>query len=847
MNLADIPARRFISLVAVAFVVALVAFVVAPTDYWTRATIADTALTVSAALAVVGSLLAWRRAPLPATRRSWAWVAAGCAVWLLGQLAWNVYELVLHDRPPPYPSVADIGFLGMYLCLGGGVANLLSGEPRRRRDPELTLDLLLVTYTMGAVAYVFVTAGLLGAHAPLAALLTSIAWAGGGLALIWMILREMLERERYPVAAAAPASLGLAIIAAVNVAYAGFALNNNFPDANWMDFGWVLGFLLTGAAGALATLPPPATEPPAAQAATAARTIAVIVGLTGMIGLAMAESLRGQSSPLVATLVAVGGVILAARIGYSIRADRRYAELLEREVTRQTRTLMDSLAAAGSAERNLRLVLEAVPDAVVLLDRDGHMLEFNPEAHHGFPTPPDVSLVRSAFDALEPAAAALVRENLAAAFRGEIRRFEVPYRRDDGTHGITAMLYSPMRDGNTVARVLALGRDVTDQRRAESQLQQAERLAALGQLVSGVAHEINNPAAIISGFAQTMMLDEMKADHREMIEMIYDEAGRIGKITQNLLAFARAGTPERALVDVNDVVKRTLALRAYHLTTLNIAVETVLASDGPRVWANGSQLQQLLLNLLINGEQALLAVEGPRRIVIRTRATETEVLLDVEDTGPGVPPDIRAKIFDPFFTTKPEGTGTGLGLSICYGIVRDHRGRIWVDPAPAAGATFHVTLPRDPRAMLREEAAAPAATAAPRRDDVTALIVDDEEGLRNAAVRFLARCGIKAEAVADGREALSVLARRDFDAIVSDVRMPGMGGKELVRELARDRPELLERLILSTGDTLAPETSALLEQTGVPVLVKPFDFERLEQLIRDVADGRAGRRPTASA
>ena len=146
-----------------------------------------------------------------------------------------------------------------------------------------------------------------------------------------------------------------------------------------------------------------------------------------------------------------------------------------------------------------------------------------------------------------------------------------------------------------------MGRDVTDQRRAESQLQQAERLAALGQLVSGVAHEINNPAAIISGFAQTMMLDEMKADHREMVEMIYDEAGRIGKITQNLLAFARAGTPERALVDVNDVVKRTLALRAYHLTTLNIAVETVLASDGPRVWANGSQLQQLLLNLLING------------------------------------------------------------------------------------------------------------------------------------------------------------------------------------------------------------------------------------------------------
>ena len=847
MTLANMPARRFISVAAVTFAATLVAFLAAPPDYWTRATIADVVLTVSATLAVIGSTLAWRRAPLPATRRSWGWVAAGCAVWLVGQLAWNVYELVLRDRPPPYPSLADIGFLGMYLCLGGGVANLLSGEPRRRRDPELTLDLLLVTYTMGAVAYLFVVVGLLGVPARASALLTSIGWAGGGLALVWMILREMLERERYPVAAAAPASLGLAVIAATNVAYAAFALRNDFPAGSWMDLGWAMGFLLTGAAGALATLPPPATDPHPAQAATAARTIAVIVGLTGMIGLAMTQSLRGQSSPLVAALVAVGGVILAARIGYSIRADRRYAELLEREVTRQTSTLMDSLAAAGAAERNLRLVLEAVPDTVVLLDRDGLMVEFNPAAHHGFPTPPDVSLVRSAFDALEPAAAALVRENLTAAFRGEIRRFEVPYRREDGTHGITAMLYSPMRDGNVVSRVLALGRDVTDQRRAESQLQQAERLAALGQLVSGVAHEINNPAAIISGFAQTMLLDEMSGDHREMVAMIYDEAGRIGKITQNLLAFARAGTPERALIDINDVVKRTLALRAYHLTTLNIAVETVLAADSPRVWANGSQLQQLLLNLLINGEQALLAVEGPRRIVIRSRATETEVLLDVEDTGPGVPAEIRAKIFDPFFTTKPEGTGTGLGLSICYGIVRDHRGRIWVDPAPAAGATFHVTLPRDPRAMTRTDPPVLEPAPARRRDDVTALIVDDEEGLRTAAVRFLARCGIKAEAVADGKAALAAIARSNFDAIVSDVRMPGMGGKELVSELARDRPELLDRLILSTGDTLAPETSALLEQTGVPVLVKPFDFDRLEQLIRDVAGGRAGRRPTASA
>src|SRR5207244_7076319 len=136
----------------------------------------------------------------------------------------------------------------------------------------------------------------------------------------------------------------------------------------------------------------------------------------------------------------------------------------------------------------------------------------------------------------------------------------------------STVLYAPVRAGCRVMRVLALARDVTDQKRTESQLQQAEKLAAMGQLVSGVAHEINNPAAIISGFAQTLLLDELKPEHREMVQMVYDEATRIGRITSNLLAFARAGSRQRSLVDVNDLVRRTFALRSYHLSTLNITV-----------------------------------------------------------------------------------------------------------------------------------------------------------------------------------------------------------------------------------------------------------------------------------
>src|SRR6266511_5403513 len=190
----------------------------------------------------------------------------------------------------------------------------------------------------------------------------------------------------------------------------------------------------------------------------------------------------------------------------------------------------------------------------------------------------------------------------------------VPFERDDGTHGITSLLYAPVREGNRITRILALARDVTDQKRTEAQLQQAEKLGAMGQLVSGVAHEINNPAAIISGFAQTLLLDDLKPEHREMLQMIYDEATRIGRITSNLLAFARAGGSQRTLVDLNDIARRTFALRSYHLSTLNITVSLALDATEPKIWADASELQQMLLNLLINAEQALVTVDGPRTV-----------------------------------------------------------------------------------------------------------------------------------------------------------------------------------------------------------------------------------------
>jgi CheY-like chemotaxis protein len=276
-------------------------------------------------------------------------------------------------------------------------------------------------------------------------------------------------------------------------------------------------------------------------------------------------------------------------------------------------------------------------------------------------------------------------------------------------------------------------------------------------------------------------------------------------------------------------------------------VRLELDTADPRVWGNGSELQQLLLNLLINAEQALTQVSTTRTIILRTTASATEVGIVCADTGPGIAPDIRDRIFDPFFTTKPEGIGTGLGLSICYGIARDHGGRIWVETEAGSGAVFRVALPRDERALPRDVAEPPAIPAAAIPPPaLRVLLVDDEAGLRRAVTRFLTRRGMTVTAVGEGEEALAQLATQTFDVIVSDVRMPGVAGREFLERLRRTRPEAVQRLIFSTGDTYAPDTAELLQDAGVPSLVKPFDLSRLERLVREVAARAAPAPPPAA-
>ena len=841
------PARVLVSIAVVSLVAMVLLYAFPASDRHTLTIITDLCWIWAAGFAAFACFVSARRATTSQQRRTWRWIGAGCASFFAGQLVWTYYDL-WRGTPPPYPSLADLGYLGIYGCLIVGVLTLVRGQPTRRADPELVLDTVLVTFTVGALAYEFLLEPLLGGSAPVstAALVTSIGWSIGAVAVLWMILIQMLRRPVFPAATAALVFPGLVLFAIGNLIYAVVALRGTFQAGTPLDLTWDAGLLMIASAAAIAPdyaqhLERSALSRPDTGITT--RSVALVIGLAGMTGMAIVAVLRPQSDADDAIIIGAGLAIVATRVLYSLGVDRRYAQVLEDEVANQTRSLMSSLGATASAERNLRLLMEAVPDAITVVDRDGYVLDENTSGRvlvNAFPGDTrESSGRRSAFGWLEGTAARIARENLAAAFDGELRRFEVPFQRPDASDGTGHVLLAPVREGGRIPKVLVLVRDITEQRRTQTQLQQAEKLAAMGQLVSGVAHEINNPAAIISGFAQTLLLDQLPPDQRETVQMMYDEATRIGRITSNLLAFARAGSKERTLVELNETVRRTFALRSYHLTTLNITVNLELDDANPKAWANGSEVQQLLLNLLINAEQALTSVPDRRAITIRTMAAGDEgVQLQVADTGPGIPTDIQEKIFDPFFTTKPEGMGTGLGLSICYGIAHDHGGRISVHSVPGHGAIFTVALPRDARTRQRTTPAPMPVPVEAREPEgaLSVLLIDDEEGLRRAVVSFLTRRGMHIIAVEDGGDALRVLRRERFDVIVSDVRMPGMSGGEFLERLRREHPTMVNRLIFTTGDTFATDTSSLLRDAGVPSLVKPYDFAKLESVLREVAE-----------
>ncbi|HJP60906.1 MAG TPA: PAS domain S-box protein, partial [Gemmatimonadaceae bacterium] len=365
------------------------------------------------------------------------------------------------------------------------------------------------------------------------------------------------------------------------------------------------------------------------------------------------------------------------------------------------------------------------------------------------------------------------------ALSGQPGQFESVVVRKDGERRHITITYScPQRS----REVLCLIRDATEEKQLQQQLVQSEKMGAIGQLVSGVAHELNNPLASITAFAQLMLSDgNLNAEDRHATETIASESRRAARIVHNLLTFARQHKAEKTYANINEVIENTLELRGYDLSVRGIQIERLYADPPPSTMVDAYQLQQVILNLVTNAEQAMAAIDrAHHRLTVRTRRDAETIHIEIEDTGPGIPPDNLERIFNPFFTTKSDGHGTGLGLSISLGIISEHGGRIWAENAAGAGAKFCVDLPLVASAPANAAAATESQVAAAKNLEI--LVVDDEAPIRLALSRFLEKAGHTVVMVDSGSKAIEAARDRMFDAIFLDIRMPDISGQTVFRQ-----------------------------------------------------------------
>lgn len=380
--------------------------------------------------------------------------------------------------------------------------------------------------------------------------------------------------------------------------------------------------------------------------------------------------------------------------------------------------------------------------------------------------------------------------------------------------------------------------DVTGHRQIQSKLQQTEKMAAIGQLVSGIAHELNNPLTSIMGYAQLLLNHRLSDARNSEARMIFEEAERTSRIVKNLLSYARQAEPERTRTDVNEVIERTVALREYELKIQNIVVICELEPNLPATLADPHQIQQVVLNLLINAEQAIRATRGKGRIRLRTaRISGSRLAIEISDDGPGIPPEISVRVFDPFFTTKPPGIGTGLGLAIVHRIVEQHEGTVRFENLPVGGAKFTIELPLLPTpAGDARPALAVIPSAAKKMSAADILVVEDEPTVAQLVADVLREEGHKVDAVLDSQEALLRVSRHRYDMIICDLRMPRLDGAAFYDALVRSRNTARHHILFITGDTLGPRTVDFLKSHDLQFLTKPFLVEELKLAVYRVLD-----------
>ncbi|OLC99062.1 MAG: hypothetical protein AUI88_02380 [Gemmatimonadetes bacterium 13_1_40CM_3_70_8] len=527
-------------------------------------------------------------------------------------------------------------------------------------------------------------------------------------------------------------------------------------------------------------------------------------------------------APLVAAGRPVGAVSLTSeRTGAFGKTELTLvtAVLAQAAIALENARLVELLS---SAKREWEKTVDAITQAICIIDAHGMVRRANRVFAELIQVPVTAIPGRPWLGLLPPAWSDPVARALA-----EPTATLVEIRAGERTLSFTAI---PMAEPGSAVLVFE---DQTERRRLQEQLIQSEKMSAIGQLIAGVAHDLNNPLASVVGFSDFLAeLGDIPPQFAEPLQVIRQEAERAATIVKNLLSFARSQEGERKRQPIGSILESTLALLRNQLMANKVEATLEVEPGLPDVEVNGNQIKQVFVNLINNANQAIAADAPSGRIWVAAKPQRDGVAVSITDSGPGMTEEIAAHVFEPFFTTKGEGEGTGLGLSICQGIVKEHGGRITLDTKPGVGATFTVELPAGARTPLVEAAPPPV----PEGKRLHILVVDDEPHILYYMRATLESWGHSVEVASDGAYALERAIAGDFDVIICDLRMPHLSGRDMYQKLARQDPRAAERIIFATGDTVRGDTLQFLETLGRPYLHKPFTLSELRAALGHAAN-----------